>query len=61
MTTTARIQTARDAHRAHLRAIRVRDRNIRKAVLNDGAGVRYVARATGLSASQVSRICNTPS
>lgn len=59
-TTNALIQSAAKAHAAHLLALRVRDRHIRRAVLNEGAGVRYVARETGLSAAQVSRICNPP-
>lgn len=60
MTSATRIKNAREAHAAHLRALRVRDRNIRRAVLVEGAGVRYVAREIGLSAAQVSRICNPP-
>lgn len=60
MTSTTRIKNAREAHATHLRALRTRDRNIRKAVLVEGAGVRYVAREIGLSPAQVSRICNPP-
>lgn len=59
-TSAALIKNATKAHEDHLRALRVRDRNIRHAVIVHDAGVRYVARAVGLSPAQVSRICNPP-
>lgn len=51
----ADVRAVVEAHRAACQAIHARNEAIRRAVA-DGAGVRAIARASGLSAAQVSRI-----